>query len=218
MANSTPTAPKHSGFGPKNAYLVLYNAASAIAWATVLGRVTVAYSTDGAEAVPAAVDNFARVTQSFAIMEIFHALTGVVPAPFFTTAMQVASRLLLMWGITYPFPALNVDPFYSSMLVAWSTTEIIRYSYFVFKQFNTVPSVLHWLRYSAFLILYPIGITSEVAMIISALRGPADTLHEFYPAALLGILASYVPGSIILYSHMLKQRKKNLGPAMRKEQ
>ncbi|KAK0623072.1 tyrosine phosphatase-like protein [Immersiella caudata] len=217
MAKSTSPAPKRSGFGPKKAYLVLYNAASAVAWAVVFGRVVATYSANGAGDVASAVDNFARTTQTFAVMEILHALTGVVPAPFFTTAMQVFSRLLLMWGITYPFPALNVSPFYSSMLVAWSTTEIIRYSYFVFKQFDMVPGALHWLRYSAFLILYPIGITSEVAMIILALRGPADTLHEFYPAALLGILASYVPGSIILYSHMLKQRKKNLGPPKAKK-
>jgi very-long-chain (3R)-3-hydroxyacyl-CoA dehydratase len=81
MAKSTPTAPKRSGFGPKKAYLVLYNAASAVAWAAVLGRVVAAYSTDGAEVVPAAVDNFARITQTFAVMEILHALTGKEALP-----------------------------------------------------------------------------------------------------------------------------------------
>ena len=111
--------------------------------------------------------------------------------------MQVASRLLLVWGISAPFPELNVNPFYSSMLIAWSTTEVIRYTYFALKQFEAVPGWLHWMRYSGFLILYPVGISSEVAMILSALGGPAPTLFTWYPYSLLAALASYVPGKSI---------------------
>jgi very-long-chain (3R)-3-hydroxyacyl-CoA dehydratase len=47
--------------------------------------------------------------------------------------MQVASRLLLVWGIAYPFPeTTKYSLAYSTMLIAWSVTEVIRYSYFVF--------------------------------------------------------------------------------------
>lgn len=119
---------------------------------------------------------------------------GVVPAPVFTTAMQVASRLFLMWAICYPFPHLNASAVYSSMLCAWSTTEVIRYSYFALKQVEAVPGWLHWLRYSAFLILYPIGISSEVAMTVKALLGPAADLAPWYPYALGAVLLSYIPG------------------------
>ncbi|KAK4456599.1 hypothetical protein QBC42DRAFT_280946 [Cladorrhinum samala] len=202
---------KSTGFGPKKAYLVLYNAASAIAWAAVLGRVALVLGWRGPSFVPLVVDNFARVTQTFAIMEILHALTGVVPAPVFTTSMQVASRLFLMWAVCYPFPSLNRSAWYSSMLCAWATTEVIRYTYFVFKQFDAVPASLNWLRYSAFLILYPIGISSEVAMTLQALFGPAPYLASWYPYGLMAVLLSYVPGSVILYTHMLKQRRKYLG-------
>ncbi|KAK3692215.1 tyrosine phosphatase-like protein [Podospora appendiculata] len=206
--------PSSSGFGARKAYLVAYNAASAIAWATILGRVAVVLFWKGAPFVPLVVDRFARTTQTFAIMEIVHALTGVVPAPFFTTAMQVASRLVLMWGIAQPFPGLCASAWYASMLGAWATTEVIRYTYFALKQFDGgVPAWLHWLRYSAFLVLYPIGISSEVAMIVKALVGPASSLAAWYPWALIGILLSYIPGSVVLYSHMLKQRRKYIGGA-----
>ncbi|KAK3322255.1 tyrosine phosphatase-like protein [Apodospora peruviana] len=205
----------NSGFGPRKAYLVLYNAASAVAWGAVLGRVAVVLGYKGAPFVPLVVDNFARVTQTAAVMEIFHALTGIVPAPFFTTAMQVASRLILMWGISLPFPHLNSSAWYSSMLMAWATTEVIRYTYFALKQFgeSAVPGWLHWLRYSAFLVLYPIGISSEVAMMLMALFGPASeqSTPHWYPLALMLILLSYVPGSVILYTHMLSQRRKQVG-------
>lgn len=67
------------GFSPKKAYLILYNAASAVAWGTILGRVALALQMRGAPSVPAVVDSFARVTQTFAVMEILHALTGLFP-------------------------------------------------------------------------------------------------------------------------------------------
>ncbi|KAK4106378.1 PTPLA-domain-containing protein [Parathielavia hyrcaniae] len=204
MANST-------GSGPKKAYLVLYNAASAIAWTTILGRVAVVLQWRGPFFVPLVVDNFARITQTCALMEVLHALTGVVPAPVFTTVMQVASRFFLMWAICWPFPQLNASIFYSSMLCAWSLTEVIRYTYFALKQAEAVPGWLHWLRYSAFLVLYPVGISSEVAMALYAASGPAPALAPWYPYAIGAVLLSYIPGSFILYTHMLKQRKKYLG-------
>jgi hypothetical protein len=75
-----------SRFGPKKAYLVLYNAASAVAWATILGRVAVVLGWRGPFFVPLVVDNFARITQTFAFMEILHALTGKYThlAPYLT--------------------------------------------------------------------------------------------------------------------------------------
>jgi very-long-chain (3R)-3-hydroxyacyl-CoA dehydratase len=79
--------------------------------------------------------------------------TGLVRAPLFTTLMQVASRLLLVWGIGYNFPeTTKYSPAYSSMLVAWSVTEVVRYYYFVFMLLgDEVPPLLTkvwtWLRY-----------------------------------------------------------------------
>ncbi|KAL2271539.1 hypothetical protein VTJ83DRAFT_910 [Remersonia thermophila] len=210
-------AKPNGGFGPKKAYLVLYNTLSAIAWATILGRVLVVALWRGTFFVPLVVDNFARITQTFAVMEILHALTGVVPAPFFTTALQVASRLFLVWAVCFPFPQLNTSAWYSSMLFAWSLTEVIRYSYFALRQFDCVPGWLHWLRYSAFSILYPIGISSELAMTLRTIAGPASQLAAWYPWALFAVVLSYIPGSVILYGHMLKQRKKYLGASSNKK-
>lgn len=195
----------------KKAYLGLYNSLSAVLWSVVLGRVATVVYLRGPALVPLVINDWARYTQTLALMEIVHALTGVVPAPVFTTGMQVASRLILVWGISYPFPQLNPSPWYSSMLLAWSTTEVIRYIYFTCKQLEQIPYWLHWLRYSSFTVLYPIGISSEVAMIVKALLGPADTLNPWYPYVLMAILASYVPGSFILYTYMIKQRRKQLG-------
>jgi very-long-chain (3R)-3-hydroxyacyl-CoA dehydratase len=111
--------------------------------------------------------------------------------------MQVASRLFLMWAVCFPFPQLNTSVWYSSMLTAWGLTEVMRYSYFALKQVEAVPGWLHWLRYSAFLVLYPVGISSEVAMTLKALYGPASSLAAWYPFALTAVLVSYIPGKAV---------------------
>ncbi len=74
---------------------------------------------------------------------------------------------------------------------------MIRYTYFALKQVEAVPGWLHWTRYSAFLVLYPVGISSEVAMTLFALFGPASGLWEWYPYGLVLVLLSYIPGEYL---------------------
>lgn len=45
--------------------------------------------------------------QSFAILEVAHVLLRWVRSPVQTTAMQVASRLFLVWGIAEQFPEVR---------------------------------------------------------------------------------------------------------------
>lgn len=127
-----------------------------------------------------------------------HPQPGIVPSPLFTTLMQVASRLFLMWLVTYPFPSVTTSPAYSSMLCAWSLTELIRYGYFTAKltggDASPPPYWLHWLRYSAFIVLYPVGISSELVEVYLAATGPARGLAWWAPYALAAAAAVYAPG------------------------
>jgi hypothetical protein len=118
---------------------------------------------------------------------------GVVRAPVATTAMQVASRILLVWFIVQPFPFLAMSAAYSSMLVAWSVTEVIRYSYFTLSLSGLLPGFLSWLRYNTFYVLYPLGISSECWLIYKAIE-PAKALRQEYAWLLQLILFIYIPG------------------------
>ncbi|CAK7262761.1 hypothetical protein SEPCBS57363_000208 [Sporothrix epigloea] len=223
IPGTTPVRPSQA----KLLYLTVYNFASAVLWLTVLGRTVGATFLRGHEFVPLAVGSFVRWTQTLALLEVVHSLLGVVRAPVFTTAMQVASRLMLVWAVVYPFPnATTSSIFYTSMLLAWSLTEVIRYFYFALSLARSAgsgssgagvanPPVADWftvLRYSTFLVLYPVGISSEVRLVYlaAATPGAAERLHPYYPYALYAVLAVYVPGSYILYTHMLAQRRKVL--------
>lgn len=123
--------------------------------------------------------------------------------------MQVASRFLLVWGIAYNFPQTTQhNPAYATMLLAWSFTEVVRYSYFVFSLSGIgVPKLWTWLRYNTFLVLYPLGVASECWLVYSAIP-LASKIREEYGYALWAILAIYVPGFYVLFTHMLAQRRK----------
>lgn len=188
-------------------YLILYNLVSALLWFVVLGRVVTLVPLVGFERVYHGVGKFTQLTQTLALLEVFHSATGLVRAPLSTTAMQVASRLLLVWGIVQPFPFVAESPGYSSMLVAWSVTEVIRYSYFVFNLSGYNPGIVTWFRYNTFYVLYPLGISSECWLLSNAIS-PAGKLHPVFGWALQIIRLIYIPGSYILFTHMIAQRKK----------
>jgi len=138
--------------------------------------------------------------------------------------MQVSSRLLLVWGVVHLFPSLAKSAGYSSMLLAWSITEVIRYSYFVLSLNGFQPKLVTWLRYNTFYVLYPLGISSECWMIWNAIE-PAKAWRVEYAYLLQLILFAYTPGKIscwcwvelrlmciagsyILFTHMMSQRRK----------
>lgn len=174
--------PKQPSKGPKGLtrlYLILYNALSFTLWATctLRGAYLVATtvilpwkneSTSIAAAANAALPSiFADIfspllvgTQSLATLEILHSLLGLVRAPIFTTAMQVASRLLVVWGVMYLFHgedgivgsaqqgAQTGDLAFLGCLTAWGVTECIRYGFFALQVLGTgVPGWWTWLRY-----------------------------------------------------------------------
>ncbi|CAN6805697.1 unnamed protein product [Brassica oleracea] len=182
----------------------------------------------GHENVYEAVEKPLQLAQTAAVLEILHGLVGLVRSPVSATLPQIGSRLFLTWGILYSFPEVQTHFLVASLVISWSITEIIRYSFFGLKEaLGFAPSWHLWLRYSSFLVLYPTGITSEVGLIYLALphiktsemysvRMP-NTLNfsfDFFYATIL-VLAIYVPGSPHMYRYMLGQRKRALSKSKR---
>ncbi|KAI1330451.1 tyrosine phosphatase-like protein [Xylariaceae sp. FL0255] len=204
-----PAAARKPSSSVKNGYLILYNAVSAILWLTVLGRIVSINVMRGHQFAYPVVGEFCKWTQTLAGMEVLHSLFGIVRAPILTTFMQVFSRYAIVWGVTDLFPQLGANPAYSSMLVAWSATEVIRYSYFALTLSGLQPTFLHWLRYHAFFILYPLGISSEAWLIWLAVKPAEVFVSPLYSTALWAyVVFVYPPSAYILYTHMMAQRRK----------
>ncbi|KAF3330524.1 very-long-chain (3R)-3-hydroxyacyl-CoA dehydratase PASTICCINO 2A-like protein [Carex littledalei] len=207
----------------KRIYLAIYNWAVFSGWLQVLIFAIKALNESGPAAVYDNVEKPLQLAQTAAILEIIHGLIGLVRSPVSATLPQIGSRLFVTWGILYSFPETRTHVLVSSLVISWSLTEIIRYSFFGMKEaLGFTPSWLLWLRYSTFLLLYPTGITSEVGLIYIALpyikasekycfRMPNKWNFSFdYYFASIGVLGIYVPGSPHMYTYMLGQRKKAL--------
>ncbi|PYI00569.1 PTPLA-domain-containing protein [Aspergillus sclerotiicarbonarius CBS 121057] len=203
-------------------YLVTYNTTSLLLWTTcTLRTLLLLLNNTPIPQIFTDVYPLLKITQSLALLEIIHSLVGLVRAPVMTTGMQVASRILLVWGIMFPFQGVIVgetadngvqvgDWGFLGCMLAWGVTEIIRYGFFALQVSGMgVPAAWTWLRYNTFYVLYPLGISSECVMVFKAL-GPAGDVSPLFKWFLVLVLGVYVPGSYILYTHMIAQRRKAL--------
>ncbi|KAM9925548.1 hypothetical protein OXX59_003799 [Metschnikowia pulcherrima] len=196
----------------KNAYLKAYNVSSALAWTAILlkdifdrfpGQL---YGTGEYNSFPHKL--LTEVQTANAIVEIFHSVSGLVPSPLPSLLLQFFARLVITLGISYhvPYSPGNYSKAYSVLIVAWSITEIIRYSFYAAKQFGRMPRQLLWLRYSSFILLYPLGLMSEPVVVYKTLGHVSGAYYCFLAFG----MCLYVPGFLFLYSYMWRQRAKYL--------
>ncbi|KAK3259702.1 hypothetical protein CYMTET_31313 [Cymbomonas tetramitiformis] len=221
----------------KSVYLFGYNAFSMAAWSVVLYQSVLEWQANGPLKTFDAVRPALTIAQTAAFMEIVHAALGIVRSPVVLTTLQVGSRLAIVWGVLIAVPQtrqanftyfsvgdIEVATNTGTLMFAWAVTEIIRYSFYAIKEVGTVPYPLLWLRYTTFIVLYPLGVASELTTAISALPHMKDD-HRFdltmpnpynfafcYYIALWCGLFMYLPGLPQLYMYMLSQRKKVLNP------
>ncbi|CAN3371404.1 hypothetical protein DIURU_005124 [Diutina rugosa] len=167
-------------------YLEVYNAASVVAWLAVL--VNPDYL------IPVQVVN--------SVLELVHIAGGLVRAPLSAALMQCYARLGMCLGVLWNQKQWAPEWAFRAMIFAWGITEVIRYTYYLVKRGT-------WLRYSAFIVLYPLGLISEATIAWSVLP---HVTHWFQKWFLYVGLAMYLPGFVMLYSYMWKQRRKQLGP------
>lgn len=197
---------------PTPMWIANYNLVSGSMWSFILINTLLTGAFFGQPQMFSLTSTWLTLVQLCALVEVYNSAVGNVRSPLFTTVMQVASRLLIVIGIfqLLPYSPANFHWAYLTLSIAWSITEIIRYYYYaanILTEGNP-PPLLKWLRYNTFTVLYPMGISSEVYIIISSLAEAAFAVGEFYRYFLIGCVAAYVPGAYVLYSYMLKQRSK----------
>ena len=139
------------------------------------------------------------------------------------------SRIAVVWLPLHFVPLSRSSPGLSFMLLAWSVTEIIRYSYYFFNLLGVNIGILTWLRYTLFIILYPLGVSGEMwcyydslsalkTSKIMTLEMPNPFNFTFSPYVVtIMILLGYIPGFPPLYFHMFALRKKVLGGGDKKK-
>ncbi|XP_068628806.1 very-long-chain (3R)-3-hydroxyacyl-CoA dehydratase hpo-8 [Battus philenor] len=216
---NTITVPSSSG----KLYLLLYNTIQSIGWFYLLWQSLVHFLNRGTlETFWDEIKWTVIIFQNAAILEIVHAALGLVPSGVIVVFMQVYSRIFMVCGILLAVPSSTISPGLPICVLAWSITETIRYGYYALNIVGTVPPPLLFVRYSTFLILYPLGITGELLCMYHSLDEIAEKklftvlmpnswnfVFNYYYFVIFYMLL-YIPLFPVLFGHMLKQRNKML--------
>ncbi|CAG5018145.1 unnamed protein product [Parnassius apollo] len=162
-----------SGFGKY--YLLCYNIVQTLGWFYLLWQSLEHFLNRGTlDTYWAVIKWTVIIFQNAAVLEILHAALKLVPSSVFVVLMQVYSRVFLVCGALMATNGATTSPGLPLCILAWSITEIIRYAYYALNLINVVPQSLIFLRYSTFLVLYPLGITGELLCMYHSLDEIAE--------------------------------------------
>jgi very-long-chain (3R)-3-hydroxyacyl-CoA dehydratase len=137
--------------------------------------------------------------QTAALLEVAHVALGLVRSGLGTTSAQVASRLVLVWGVLAQFPvsAIRESPIFSTMVLAWSVAELVRYATYALALLNTRWTPLEWLRYSLFYALYPLGAGSEAYLMYASIPYARAKFGRNGAVALVILVLVWPPGAFL---------------------
>lgn len=204
-------------------YLFGYNFLQVLGWSYLLLQMLTHYTNQQSSSLYESVKWTVIIFQNAAVLEIFHAATRLVPSNPVITTFQVFSRVMVVCGVLMPTVGGQESPGLPLALLAWTITEIIRYMYYALNIVGFVPHLIVWLRYTTFIILYPIGVTGELLCFYGAQSEVANTdmwtvglpnalnFSFHYRYLLIFIMLLYIPLFPQMYLHMFAQRKKILG-------
>jgi len=157
------------------------------------------------------------IVQSAALLEIVHAVMGLVRSPVKVTTMQVMSRIIALFAVNNS-PSAQVQFGAGLMILSWAFVEVPRYAFYMAALVTgdatrKTPYPLFWLRYSLFAVLYPTGITGEMSCFLAAAKDPffVSMLGEGKESIMYYFIMFfpmiYVPGSPSMIMNMAGNRK-----------
>lgn len=193
----------------KRNWLIGFNAITLAAWAVFIGIAL----RDGMQLTERSSIAL-LVAQGLAVFEIMNSVLGLAGSNWLLTTLQVSSRLLVM-GILVLMagscPCTGTEHWgYPLITVAWGITEVVRALHYLAGLYGRDWKLVNRLRYSLFLVLYPLGVTGEFLILYGFWKWRGGTF-DLVAAALAIIGLAYLVFFPKLFGHMLAQRKKKLG-------
>ena len=200
----------------KHAYLLLYNVTLLCGWLTYFIVFAVqSLTTRSIEHTFDKCVTLLQVVQYVPVVEVVHSVLKIINAPAVTTFIQVFSRVMVV-AVLSAFKHSAVSIGYVMISVAWSIAETVRYVYYVVNVVDKGKMWywLVWCRYSLFIVLYPVGVSGELITLwrsMEELKKVNVVNGVRLSDCVMVVIVGYVPGLVMLYLHLLKQRGKVLG-------
>ncbi|KAL4292908.1 uncharacterized protein [Arachis hypogaea] len=116
--------------------------------------------------------------------------SGLVPSGALLPLMQWGGRTHFLLAIVTKLDEVQKLPSVFITFFAWSISEVIRYSHYAFSCIGNCPYWITYLRYTAFIVLYPLGVgPGEIWIMYRAL--PIVKKKNLYSETFSGLPFSY---------------------------
>ncbi|GAB2274310.1 hypothetical protein Dimus_009076 [Dionaea muscipula] len=202
-------------------YLLAYNSMQALGWSISLFWVLTSFAfTDSFDAAYSFSGDLICLLQTASLLEVFHGAIGIVPSGVLLPLMQWGGRTHYLLAIVRRIAEVQESPSVFITFLAWSISEVIRYSHYALNCIGHCPYGVTYLRYTVFILLYPVGLVGEMWLMYIALpfikeKDLYADSFAFLPFSYYGfvqvLLAVYPFLWLKLYLHLLKQRSSKLG-------
>ncbi|KFP28166.1 Very-long-chain (3R)-3-hydroxyacyl-[acyl-carrier protein] dehydratase, partial [Colius striatus] len=222
----------------KKGYLVMYNLVQFLGFSWIFVNMTVRLFILGTGKSRALFYSFSDTFHSIsemmyfcetlAIMEVVNALIGLVRSPLLPTVMQILGRNFVLFVILGSLEEMQSKPVVFFIFYSWSIIELFRYPYYMLSCIGIEWKLLTWLRYTAWIPLYPLGGLAEAVSIIQSipifsetgkfslgLPNPLNVTIQFSFLLQIYLIVLFL-GVFMNFRHLYKQRKQHLGPKKRK--
>jgi len=196
----------------------LYNLSQLLSWSYILSLLFLNLSQGNTTVLKDAnVFRTLKLVQELQYLDVFFALIGLSSTKVVPSFIQVTARNAVVW---WAFPYALESQYPLLAMLCWCFAEIIRYSNYINDSFSLGLNWTKILRYNAFILLYPAGVTGEFlsardakAFLTAQKSDPNLELFGFdLKVSTLGFLKIFMlivyPGLGLLFSHMLKLRKR----------
>ncbi|KAF5179934.1 Very-long-chain (3R)-3-hydroxyacyl-CoA dehydratase [Thalictrum thalictroides] len=204
-----------------NFYLFAYNSFQAIGWAISLYRVLDSLiSTKSFNGAYNYAGELICFLQTLSFLEVLHGAIGLVPSGVIFPLMQWGGRTHWLLAIVRNIAEVKEIPAVFITFSAWSLSEIIRYSHYALSCAGRCPYWVTYLRYTAFIGLYPVGVMGEMWVMYKVLPFIKEkSLYSDFFSRLpfgyyyfvTGVLVLYPFLWLKLYLYLFKQRRSKLG-------
>ncbi|XP_004505890.1 uncharacterized protein [Cicer arietinum] len=202
-------------------YLLAYNSCQAVGWTVSLTVILYnLLSTASITGTYASVGTLITFLQCAAFLEAIHGAIGLVPSGALLPLLQWAGRAHFVLIILRGIQEVQELPSVFITFLVWSMSEVIRYSHYTFSCLGNCPSWITYIRYTAFIVLYPVGVgPGEMWLMYQALpiikkknlfADSFSSLPFSYYDFLKVVLVVYPFLWLILYLHLFKQRRSKL--------
>ncbi|CAG2116575.1 unnamed protein product [Medioppia subpectinata] len=155
------------------------------------------------------------------ILEILHPLMGYTSGSALMPSIQLFGRVFLIFFMVDSEPKIHANPWVIYLFFVYTISEMIRYPYYMLHVFNVNIGFLTTIRYTAWILLYPLGFLCEGVILYNnityleeskrfSIGLPNDLNFSLHMPTIirLYLLFGFFPALYFMMNHMNRQRIK----------